>query len=172
MMDFYELKEKLEEINPGSYLHCMSTMEEAEKLAIHYGADVEKAKIAGLLHDCGKKMKAGKDNLSHANFGAELAEKSFGVQDKEILDAIMYHTTGRENMTLLDKIIFIADKIEQRRNYYKVDELRKVAYENIDDAIIMSIEGTIEYIKMQHLELDNESIKTLDFLRRQNEKRP
>jgi putative nucleotidyltransferase with HDIG domain len=172
MMDFNELKEKLEKINPGSYLHCISTMEEAEKLAIHYGADVEKAKIAGLLHDCGKKKKVGKDNLSHANFGAELAEKSFGVKDKEVLDAIMYHTIGRENMTLLDKIIFIADKIEQRRNYNKVDELRKVAYDNIDDAIIMSIEGTIEYIKMQHLELDNESIKTLDFLRRQNEKRP
>lgn len=171
-MDFNELKEKLEKINPASYLHCISTMEEAEKLAIHYGADVEKAKISGLLHDCGKKMKVDKDNLSHANFGAELAEKSFGVKDKEILDAIMYHTIGRENMTLLDKIIFIADKIEQRRNYNKVDELRKVAYENIDDAIIMSIEGTIEYIKMQHLELDNESIKTLDFLRRQNEKRP
>ena len=171
-MDLCELMKKLEEINPGSYFHCISTMEEAEKLAIHYGADVEKSKIAGLLHDCGKKMTVGEDNLTHANFGAELAEKKFGVQDKEILDAIKCHTTGRENMTLLDKIIFIADKIEERRNYDKVDELRKVAYENIDDAIIMSIESTIEYIKMKNSELDNESIKTLDYLRRQNEKRP
>lgn len=171
-MDLYELMKKLEEINPSSYLHCVSTMEEAEKLAIHYGADVEKAKIAGLLHDCGKKMTVGKDNLTHANFGADIAEKIFGVQDKEILDSIKCHTTGRENMTLLDKIIFIADKIEYRRNYYKVDELRKTAYESIDDAIIMSLESTIEYVKMQNFELDNESIKTLDFLRRQNEKRP
>lgn len=164
-MDLYESKKKLEIINPNTYLHCISTMEEAEKLALYYGADIEKAKIAGLLHDCGKKMTKGKDNLTHASIGARLAREIFDVQDTEILNAIMYHTTGRRNMTLLDKIIFIADKIEPRRKYDKVDEIRIKAYEDIDDAIIMSLESTIEYIKMRNLELDNESLKTLEFFK-------
>ncbi|MGD9568512.1 MAG: bis(5'-nucleosyl)-tetraphosphatase (symmetrical) YqeK [Sedimentibacter sp.] len=163
-LKFNEMKIKLKELNPGSYLHCLSTMEEAEKLALHYGLDTGKAKIAGLLHDCGK-MKKGKDNLTHSKLGAQLAKEIFNIQDIEILDAIMYHTTGRENMTLLGKIIFIADKIEPRRKYDGVDSLRKAAYENIDDAIIMSLERTIEYVKMRNLELDNESIKTLEFLK-------
>lgn len=164
-MDLCKLREKLEAFNPNLYLHCISTMEEAEKLALHYGADTEKAKIAALLHDCGKKMSKGMDNLTHAMLGARLAREIFDVKDTEILDAIMYHTTGRENMTLLDKIIFLADKIEQRRKYDKVDELRKIAYENIDDAIIMSLESTIEYVKERNLELDQESLKTLKFLK-------
>lgn len=170
-MDLCEIKKKLEAINPHIYLHSISTMEEAEKLAIHYKADVEKAKIAGLLHDMGKKMTKGADNLTHSKLSAKMAMELFDIHDKEILDAIIYHTTGRENMTLLDKIIFIADKIESRRKYDKVDELRIKAYENIDDAIIISIESTVEYVKMRNLELDNESLKTLEFFRRQNEKR-
>lgn len=171
-MDLCEIKKKLEEINPHIYLHSISAMEEAEKLAVHYKADVEKAKIAGLLHDCGKKMTKGSDNLTHASLSAKLAREHFNIQDAEILDAIMYHTTGREDMTMLDKIIFIADKIESRRKYDKVEELRKKAYENIDDAIVLSVESTVEYVKMRNLELDHESLKTLEFIRRQNEKRP
>lgn len=171
-MDLCEIKKKLEVVNPHIYLHSVSTMEEAEKLAVHYNADAEKAKIAGLLHDCGKKMTKGEDNLTHANLSAKMARELFNIHDTEILDAIMYHTTGRENMTLLDKIIFISDKIESRRKYDKVDELRIKAYENIDDAIIISLESTVEYVKMRNLELDHESLITLEFLRRQNEKRP
>lgn len=171
-MDINELKESLENLNPNLYSHCISTMEEAERLALHYGVSTEKAKIAGLLHDCGKKMSKGIDNMTHAKLGAELAKNVYNVHDEEILNAIMYHTTGRENMTKLDKIIFIADKIEPRRKYEGVDELRIIAYKNIDDAIIMSLESTINYVKNRNLELDNESIMTLNFLRRQNESRP
>ncbi len=164
-MNIDELKLRLMEINPGVYFHSMSTMEEAEKLAFHYGVDVNKAKIAGLLHDCGKKMTKGMDNLTHSKLSAELAEEIFNVQDIEVLNAIMYHTTGRENMTMLDKIVFIADKIEHRRNYDHVDELRRIAYENIDEAIVKSLESTIEYVKMRRLDLDSESLKTLNFLK-------
>lgn len=169
-MGFDELKEKLRIFNPKSYSHCVNTMEEAEKLALHYDVDIDKAKIAGLLHDCGKSITKG-DNLTHSKIGTKLAEEIFKIHDEEILNAIMYHTTGRENMTLLDKIIFIADKIEQGRDFKGVDELRKAAYTNIDEAIIMSLESTIEYVKTRNLELDNDSLITIKFLRRNNESR-
>lgn len=167
-MNINDIRIKLESFNPKLYEHSIRTMEEAEKLAVHHGINVEKVKIAALLHDCGKKMTKGQDSLTHSKTGRDLARDVFGVNDIEILNAIAYHTTGRENMTMLDKIVFIADKIEPKRNYEGVDELRKAAYTNIDKAIIMSLQSTVEYVKMRNLELDNDSLKTLEFLRRQN----
>ncbi len=164
-MDLNEIKIKLKEFNPSLYNHSIGTMEEAEKLALNYGVDVKKAKVAGLLHDCGKKMTGEMDNLTHSKLSAEFAKETFNIKDLEILKAIRYHTTGRENMTMLDKIIFIADKIEPRRKYDKVDELRIIAYKNIDEAIIKSLESTIEYVKMRNAKLDYESLKTLNFLK-------
>lgn len=161
-MDIDELEKMLEAFNPKLYGHCVRTMEEAEKLAVHYGADVQKAKIAGLLHDCGKKLKE-HDNLTHSKTGAEVAKEVFNIQDEEILNAIRYHTTGRENMSMLEKIIFIADKIELGRQYEGVDKLRKKAYLNIDEAIAISLESTVEYVKMKNLELDKDSLITLKF---------
>lgn len=163
-----KLKKKLEDFNPNLYEHSIRTMDEAKKLAAHYNVDEEKAQIAGLLHDCGKGLNKGLDNLTHSKTGRDLAKDIYNIQDEEILNAIMYHTTGRENMTMLEKIIFIADKIEPKRNYEGIEELRKTAYTNIDEAIIMSLESTIEYVKMRDLELDNESLLTLKFLRRNN----
>ncbi len=164
-MSIDEMKKMLEVLNPGIYGHCIRTMEEAVRLSEHYGADTEKAKIAGLLHDCGKKMVNGNDNLTHSKTGAAMAGDIFHVSDEDILNAITYHTTGRENMSMLEKIIFIADKIEQGRKYEGVSGLRKAAYEDIDRAIIMSIESTVEYVKMKNAELDDDSIKTLKFLK-------
>lgn len=161
-MNTDELEKKLEDFNPKLYAHCVRTMNEAERLALQYGADVQKAKIAGLLHDCGKKLKE-KDNLTHSKTGAEVAEEVFNIHDEEILNAIRYHTTGRKNMTMLEKIIFIADKIEPGRQYEGVDELRKKAYFNIDEAIAMSLKSTVEYVKMRNLELDEDSLITLRF---------
>lgn len=166
-MDIEKLISKLQEFNKKTYNHCHNTMEEAKKLARHYGVNEEKAIIAGLLHDCGKKITKN-DNLTHSRIGRNIAAEEFNIHDEEILNAIMYHTTGREDMTMLDKIIFIADKIEPTRDYENVEELRKVAYENIDEAIIMSLKSTIEYVKKRNLKLDEDSIKTLDYLRRNN----
>ncbi len=140
-------------------------MEQAARLSERYGEDTEKARIAGLLHDCGKKMVRGNDNLTHSKTGAAMARDIFHVSDEDILNAIAYHTTGRENMSMLEKIIFIADKIEQGRKYKGVSRLRKASYEDIDRAIIMSIESTVEYVKMKNAELDDDSIKTLKFLK-------
>ena len=159
-----EIKKELEiELDQKLYQHSIGTMEEAEKLASVYGCDISKAKIAGLLHDCGKVRC--KDNLKHAKESAELAETRFGVKDKDIINAIMYHTTGRVNMTILEKIIFIADKIEPTRHYEGVEEIRKKAYKNLDEAIIKSLESTIKYVKSRNMVLDMESVNTLNYLK-------
>ncbi len=159
-----ELKKELEkEVGPKLYRHCIGTMEEAKKLALAYNCNIENAQIAGLLHDCGKKKCP--DNLKHAKKGAELAKSQFGIEDVDILNAIRYHTTGRVNMTLLEKIIFIADKIEAGRYYEGLEEIRKAAYSNIDEAIIKSLESTIEYVKKRNHDLDIESVNTLNYLK-------
>ncbi|MFA9422948.1 MAG: bis(5'-nucleosyl)-tetraphosphatase (symmetrical) YqeK [Sedimentibacter sp.] len=168
-MTFDEMKIKLgRELSTKRYNHSLGTMEEAEKLALVYGADKEKARIAGLLHDCGKSINEN-DNLTHAITSANLARTNYDICDEDIINAILYHTTGRENMGILEKIVFIADKIEKNRHYDGIEELREKAYRNIDEALINSLESTIDYVNTRNLELDIESIKTLNFLRRKNE---
>ena len=100
-----------------------------------------------------------------AKKSADLAGAKYGVEDESILNAILYHTTGRVNMTLLEKIIFIADKIEPARHYEGVEEIRKEAYKNIDAAIIKSLESTIEYVRSRNMVLDMESVNTLNYLK-------
>ncbi|HHZ03149.1 MAG TPA: HD domain-containing protein [Tissierellia bacterium] len=163
-MNIEELKKELKnEVGPKLYNHSIGTMEEAEKLAKVYNYDILKAKVAGLLHDCGK-SRCG-DNLTHAKKSADLAIIKYGIKDKEIIDAILYHTTGRVNMTLLEKIIYIADKIEPGRNYEGVEELRKIAYLDLNKALIMSLENTIDYVEKRNMELDMESVKALNYLK-------
>ena len=163
-INFEEIKKELKiELGEKLYLHSIAVMEEAEKLAAVYGCDEKSAKIAGLLHDCGKGRC--KDNLKHAKKSAELARIKFGVEDDDIINAIMYHTTGRVNMSLLEKIIYIADKIEPGRHYPGLVDIRKEARVNLDEAIIKSLESTIEYVKNRNLLLDMESVNTLNYLK-------
>ncbi|WP_313340708.1 bis(5'-nucleosyl)-tetraphosphatase (symmetrical) YqeK [Sedimentibacter sp.] len=164
-MDLNDLIIKLKDrLSPKIFNHCVGTMDEAEKLSLRYSIDVNKAKIAGLLHDCGKAEK-GKDNLTHAKAGAILAREVYNVQDEDIINAIKHHTTGKENMTTLEKIIYIADKIEPNRHYEGVEELREIAYKDLDAAIILSLENTIEYVKDMNKVLDHQSLNTLKFLK-------
>lgn len=164
-MNLDEMKDILEKsIGQKRYIHSLGTMEEAVRLSVLYGGDKEKARIAGLLHDCGKSMEKN-DNLTHAAKSAELARTVYHVDDDEIINAILYHTTGRENMTILEKIIYLADKTEPCRKYDGVEELRKLADSNLNDALIYSLERTIEYVEQKNQDLDIESIKTLKFLK-------
>nr|WP_300090408.1 bis(5'-nucleosyl)-tetraphosphatase (symmetrical) YqeK [Sedimentibacter sp.] len=164
-MNLDEMKDILEKsIGQKRYIHSLGTMEEAVRLSVLYGGDKEKARIAGLLHDCGKSMEKN-DNLTHAAKSAELARTVYHVDDDEIINAILYHTTGRENMTILEKIIYLADKTEHCRKYDGVEELRKLADSNLNDALIYSLERTIEYVEQKNQDLDIESIKTLKFLK-------
>lgn len=142
--------------------HVLGTEQEAIRLAERYGADVEKARVAALLHDCTKKLNMEEQlalcshygialdeleqkalKLLHAKTGAALARDVFGV-DEEIYHAIWWHTTGRAGMTLLEKIIYLADYIEPSRNFPGVDKLRSVCYEDLDKGLLLGLEMTVQ----------------------------
>ena len=144
------------------YEHSLNVAREAVKLAKKFGADVEKAELAGLLHDILKDTPADKQLKIISDFGimmtdVELSAKRFWhaiagavyiktvlhIEDEEIFDAVRYHTTGRKDMALLEKVIFIADFISKDRDYPGVDVMRKTAYKNLDKAIVEGIAFTI-----------------------------
>lgn len=141
--------------------HVLGTEQEAIRLAERYGADVEKARVGALLHDCTKKLDLPEQlalcerygipldelerqtlKLLHAKTGAAIARDVFGV-DEEIYNAILWHTTGRAGMTLLEKILYLADYIEPSRDFPGVDKLRTVCYKDLDAGLLMGLEMTI-----------------------------
>lgn len=165
MKDIEYIKEDLKKsVGEKLYIHCTNVMNTAIDLASYYNVSTEKAMIAGLLHDCGKLLNQKIGNLEHAVLGSEIAAAKYEVTDTEVINAILFHTTGRENMTMLEKIIYIADKIEPNRKYNGVDSIRELAYENIDKAIIKSLENTFEYLKSKNIEIDSKSFTTYEFL--------
>lgn len=153
-MDNKELQKKLgSSLKKKRFEHSLGVCGEAVRMAALFGADEEKAYIAGLLHDCAKCLSRDEETevckkyniylddmtdrchaVAHAPIGAVLAEHEYGITDPEILDAIRYHTVARADMTLLDKIIYVADMTEPNRDYDGADELRKLAKKNIDAA--------------------------------------
>lgn len=170
-----------ENLKPSRYEHSLSVANEAKKLASIYKANEEKAYFTGLIHDCAKNMpeelqleliknfnefplydgELENPALIHAITGAIVANREFGVNDKEILSAIRYHTMGRVNMSLLEKIIYIADLTEPLRNYPFAGTLRELSYKNINKAIIMSIDNTVNYLteKKMRIQQDIYTIK-------------
>ncbi|MBP0723753.1 bis(5'-nucleosyl)-tetraphosphatase (symmetrical) YqeK [Bacillus sp. RG28] len=146
------------------YTHTIGVMETAIKLAKQYGADEKKAELAAIFHDVAKCMPIGElrdimineqlapellaynKELWHASVGAFLTEKEFGIEDKEILQAITYHTSGHEKMTLLDKVIYVADYIEPNRSFPGVEEARKLAEEDLDQALLNALKNTITFL--------------------------
>lgn len=170
-------------INDRRLEHSYGVEYTAACLAMVHGADVEKARIAGLLHDCAKGLptkdkleKARKHGLPiskyeeknpdmlHAKLGAFYARYKYDVLDEEILDAICYHTTGRPNMSLLDKIIFVADYIEpNRRMLPEMEQIRKEAFLNLDQCVIHILKNTLDYLHNTTLEMDYMTQKTYDY---------
>jgi len=152
-------------ISEHRYKHSLGVQETAVKLAEIYNADVDKASIAGLIHDCAKDFSdqellkmaeqygieindvcKNQPGLLHGPVGAYVARDEFMIEDEEILRSITYHTTGCENMSMLDKIIYIADYIEPGRDFPGVEVLRDVTYKNIDNGILMALDSTIKYV--------------------------
>ena len=181
----------LEQLRPValSYLkhkripHVLGTEQEAVRLAERYGADVEKARVAALLHDCTKKLSMEEQlalcekygiqldeleqkalKLLHSKTGAAIARDMFGVDD-EIYSAIWYHTTGHANMTKLEKIIYLADYIEPTRDFPGVDELRNVCYEDLDKGLLKGLEMTIEEMTAMGNPVHHATIEARDALK-------
>lgn len=182
---------KLSQLRPVamSYLdhrripHVLGTEQEAIRLAERYGADVEKARRAALLHDCTKRLDMDGQmalckqygirldqleqqalKLLHAKTGAAIARDVFGVDD-EIYSAIWYHTTGHANMTKLEKIIYLADYIEPSRNFPGVDKLRKVCYEDLDKGLLLGLEMTIEEMTAMGSPVHHATVEARDALK-------
>ena len=158
------------------YKHSVGVMKKAEELAKIYDIDVNTAKLVGLAHDIGKeltkeeKLEYVKENnieideiekinvgLLHGKIGADICKKRYGFT-AQMLDAIKYHTTGNEKMDLLAKIIFVADKIEENRNYENEEKqksleyARQLAKEDINKAVLLEIDESLVYtIKKQEL---------------------
>ena len=149
-------------LTPYRYAHSLAVADEAKRLALKYGADPAKAYTAGLLHDILKDASPAEQlqiaadfgillddteqasqKLWHAHVGAVFVEKILGVTDPEIIGAIRYHTTGRANMTLLEKIIYIADFTAAGRDYDDVDVMRKLADQSLEEAMRYALHYTV-----------------------------
>jgi putative nucleotidyltransferase with HDIG domain len=151
------------------FTHTEGVIETALQLARHYGEDEAKTYLAALLHDCAKPIST---NLGHAGKGAQLAREKYGVADSYILDAIAYHTTGRPNMTLLDKIIFIADYIEpNRQEAPNLDDLRRLAFVDLDKCLRCILKATLEYLKGKNVDIDPMTEQTYQYYLKMNQKK-
>ena len=163
--------------------HVLGTEQEAIRLAERYGADVEKARVAALLHDCTKRLDMEEQlalcrqygirldaleqqalKLLHAKTGAAIARDVFGVDD-EIYRAIWWHTTGHAGMTLLEKIMYLADYIEPSRDFPGVDKLRDVCYKDLDEGLLMGLEMTIEEMTSMGNPVHHATIEARDALK-------
>lgn len=171
-----KIEEYLKEIlNEQRYIHSLGVRDAAGLLAVSHGEDEEIAKLAGLVHDCAKNLSSidllkmaeekldyidtvSKDEpqLLHGFCGSIMAQRIMGINNEYLLDSIKYHTTGRVNMTTLDKIIYLADYIEPSRVFPGVDYLRELSYLDVDKAMIFAYDNTIKYIiskgKLIHME--------------------
>lgn len=176
-------KQVKEALSDDRYEHTLGVMYTAESLAMRYGADMTKAAVAGLLHDCAKcipnaqKLKMCRKNgieitameeknpsLLHAKLGAYLAETVYGVTDPEILSAIRCHTTGKADMSLLDMIVYMADYIEPNRDKApNLKEIRKLTFENIEEALYQVLEGTLQFLSDRPEMIDPTTKISYDF---------
>lgn len=183
-----DIQESLrKELKSKRFSHTLGVEYTSICLAMKYGEDLKKADLAGLLHDCAKEfsdkklLKICKKNnemiseteeknpfLLHGKAGACVARDVYEVTDETILDAIRYHTTGRPDMSLLEKIVFTADYIEPGRNHApNLDALRKLAFEDLDRAVYEILEQTLSYLDESGSEIDQQTMITRDFYRKE-----
>ena len=187
LSDIYDIDKQLKKVlKKRRYRHSIGVRYTAICLAMRYGEDLDKASYAGLLHDCAKYMSPAelyqfakehdlpvseyeKDNpgLLHGKCGALLAEKEYGIKDHEILSAITYHTTGRPDMSPLEKIIFTADYIEPGRDEApELDMLRKTAFTDLDKAVYLISRQTLNYLRETGCVVDPATENTYNYYKK------
>lgn len=169
------------------YEHTEGVMYTAAALAMAHNYDMENALVAGLLHDCAKCIPDAKKIklcekykvevtdiekanpfLLHAKAGAIIAKEKYDIQDEEILDAIRCHTTGKPGMSLLDKIIYIADYIEPNRTKAtNLDDVRRLAYQDIDICLYKILSDTLAYLRSSSKTMDSMTLQTYNYYKQQ-----
>ena len=183
-MDIIEIQRHLKKKqSEHRFTHSLGVQYTSICLAMKYGYDLSKAELAGILHDCAKHYSAEKlikiceknkipitDSeskspfLLHAKVGALLAVDKYGVTDNTVLDAIRCHTTGKPAMTMLEKIVFVADYIEPgRNNAPNLDTLRQLSFENIDESVLAILQQTLDYLKGKKQDIDQHTVETYNY---------
>ena len=183
-MDRIQMTEKLKtKLSPKRFEHSIGVEYTAGTMAYLYDFDIEKALIAGLLHDCAKYVPNDKKiskcekrgipisdceyknpELLHAKLSAVYAKEKYGVDDEEILSAITYHTTGHPEMSTLDKIIYIADYIEPNRNMLpEMEIIRKEAYSDLDKCLLHILRNCVNYLGKKGTLIDPVTKETYEY---------
>lgn len=182
--DFKNIRKKLEkELDAKRFEHTLGVAYTAAALAMRYQADLEKAQLAGLLHDCAKcisnekklsicekhhipisEIERKNPFLLHAKAGCYIARKQYHIQDQDILNAISNHTTGRPGMSLLEKIIYIADYIEPgRKQAPNLTRIRQLAFQDLDQALLGILRDTLKYLESIDSPVDVMTRQTYDY---------
>ncbi len=189
MKQYQEYERTMQEVLPAKrFAHSRGVAYTAGALAMCYGEDMYAAMVAGILHDCAKPytdreliehciqnnicvsdVELQIPHLLHGKYGAFLAHTKYGIKDQTILDAIEFHTMGRENMSVLEKIIFIADYIEPTRTHEPnppLSEIRRQAFEDLNRCIVTIIRCVLAYLDREGWLIGEETIQTLRYYER------
>ena len=184
LMEIKKIRKRLKKLlDRDRYHHTVGVCYTAMSMAMRYGLDLYAAGLAGILHDCGKygtpeeirqrcldqeiEISADEEEnpgLLHAKLGAFYAARLYGVEDREVLHAIRYHTTGRPGMSALEKIIFIADYIEPHRDRApRLEQVRREAFCDLDRTIVMITEDTLGYLEKKGVPVDGLTRETYQY---------
>ena len=186
--DISKIRKAMEKtLDKKRYEHTLGVAYTASCLAMCHEENVKNAELAGLLHDCAKclknpqklkicekhnihvnKIEAKNPFLLHAKVGSFLAMERYGVREKDIVNAILNHTTGRPGLTKLEKIIYIADYIEpNRKQAPNLAVIRKLAFVDLDQALIKILEDTLSYLETLKSDIDPMTKKTYDYYKKE-----
>ncbi|MDE7198345.1 MAG: bis(5'-nucleosyl)-tetraphosphatase (symmetrical) YqeK [Lachnospiraceae bacterium] len=186
--DIANIRKDMEKtLSSKRYTHTLGVAYTAAALSMAHGESLENAMTAGLLHDCAKSMhgselvaicekahlnvtaveRGNPTALLHAKAGAYLAQHKYGVTDDDILNAIRYHTTGRPDMSRLEKILYIADYIEpNRKQLAELDLIRQIAFQDLDRTMEKILANTLAYLRTSDGQLDDMTVKTYNYYKR------
>ncbi len=179
-MEFQRLLSKIEvALTPGRFRHTMGVVDWAERMADRYGVHRGQVRLAALLHDCAKKLpdkdlleRAGQagipvdteiteqPSLLHGPVGAVIAREEYAIDDPQVLQAISRHTLGADDMTTLDKLIFLADMVEVNRRYPGVEELRVLTLEDLDRAMVAALDQTVRHLLDRRAVIHPQTVST------------
>lgn len=176
-------RDLIKNISIDRYEHTLRVVQCSEKLAKTYGTDIEKTRLAAFLHDSAKFPSKEKifdmskelgllddeiyfynKEIIHASLAAKIARDKYCIRDEDILNSIKYHTTGRANMSLLEKIIFMADYIEPSRKFRGIEEIRELAFKDLDESILLALNSNLKFLLEKNILISKDTIEARNYL--------